>query len=138
VEIFSSGQWHGSNRPWCCLAGGVLACPPSRLACSPPPTLPSPPPLAGLNSEQLALLDFLILARSHKFVGFGPSTFSTYLREHRTLHGTPPARSLLVNASRIGTDAMFARSALVASRRLPALGGGGGAAAAEAGKDSTA
>lgn len=46
-------------------------------------------PSAGLNSEQLALLDFLILARAHKFVGFGPSTFSTYLKEHRTLHGRP-------------------------------------------------
>ena len=46
-------------------------------------------PSAGLNSEQLALLDFLILARAHKFVGFGPSTFSTYLKEHRTLHSRP-------------------------------------------------
>ena len=77
---------------------------------------------AGLNSEQLALLDFLVLARAHTFVGFGPSTFSTYLREHRMLHGVPPDRSALVNASRIGTDAMFSRSALVASRRIAHLG----------------
>lgn len=94
--------------------------------------MPPNPLGAGLNSEQLALLDFLILARSNKFVGFGPSTFSTFLREHRTLHGTPPAHSLLVNASRIGTDSMFARSALVASRRLPALGGGAAALVEEA------
>ncbi|KAI3432401.1 hypothetical protein D9Q98_003957 [Chlorella vulgaris] len=80
-----------------------------------------------LNSEQLALLDFLILARAEKFVGFGPSTFSTYLQEHRVLHGTPPANSLLVNASRIGTNSMFARSSLVASRRISSLGAAKGA-----------
>lgn len=64
------------------------------MACL-PPRCPTPVhlcrPCAGLNSEQLALLDFLILARSHKFVGFGPSTFSTYLKEHRILHGRPPS-----------------------------------------------
>lgn len=69
---------------------------------------------AGLNSEQLALLDFLILARAQRFVGFGPSTFSTYLREYRTLHGVPPQLSTLVNASKIGTDEVFARSARIA------------------------
>lgn len=63
-------------------------------------------------------------------MGFGPSTFSTYLREHRILHGVPPGRSLLVNASRIGTDEMFARSALVASRRIGSLGIAAAAAAA--------
>ncbi len=77
---------------------------------------------AGLNSEQLALLDFLILARAEKFVGFGPSTFSFYLREHRLLHGILPSKSVLVNASRIGTDELFARSALVA-RRINTLAG---------------
>jgi hypothetical protein len=86
-----------------------------------------PCPASGLNSEQLALLDFLILARAEKFVGFGPSTFSTYLQEHRVLHGTPPANSLLVNASRIGTNSMFARSSLVASRRISSLGAAKGA-----------
>ncbi|EFN52272.1 hypothetical protein CHLNCDRAFT_139199 [Chlorella variabilis] len=71
--------------------------------------------LQRLNSEQLALLDFLILARADK---------------HRILHGVPPGRSLLVNASRIGTDEMFARSALVASRRIGSLGIAAAAAAA--------
>jgi hypothetical protein len=71
-----------------------------------------PEPLStGLNSEQLALLDFLILARTEKFVGFGPSTFSFYLREHRILHGMPAELSVLVNASKIGTDEVFSRSA---------------------------
>jgi hypothetical protein len=41
--------------------------------------------LADLNSEQKALLDFLVLAKGKYFVGFGSSTFSFYLREHRVL-----------------------------------------------------
>ena len=88
-----------------------------------------PPSLAGLNSEQLALLDFLILARAEKYVGFAPSTFSFYLREHRMLHGGAPSQSILVNASRIGTDELFARSALVARRTFGNGQEGGGAAA---------
>ena len=104
----------------CCV--GALSPPPSHpcaalhawLTC-PAPHLPHHSP-AGLNSEQLALLDFLILARAEKYVGFAPSTFSFYLREHRILHGGPPSQSVLVNASRIGTDELFARSALVARR----------------------
>jgi hypothetical protein len=40
---------------------------------------------ADLNSEQKALLDFLVLAKGKYFVGFGSSTFSFYLREHRAL-----------------------------------------------------
>lgn len=39
--------------------------------------------LAGLHSEQNALLDFLVLAASHRFVGFSPSTFSFFIREYR-------------------------------------------------------
>lgn len=34
---------------------------------------------AALNSEQKALLDFLVLAKGKHFVGFGSSTFSFYL-----------------------------------------------------------
>lgn len=63
---------------------------------------------AGLNSEQKALLDLLVLAQGHSFVGFGSSTFSFYLREFRSLSGVPPARSVLVDASVIGTDSLFA------------------------------
>lgn len=50
-----------------------------------PPPAPPPPTPAALNSEQKALLDFLVLARAQRFAGFGSSTFSFYLREHRAL-----------------------------------------------------
>ena len=46
---------------------------------------PAPPCPAALNREQKALLDFLVLARSERFAGFGSSTFSFYLREYRAL-----------------------------------------------------
>ena len=62
---------------------------------------------AALNSEQKALLDFIVLARSSLFVGFGSSTFSFYLREHRALHGLSRSTSALVDASVIGTDPLF-------------------------------
>jgi hypothetical protein len=64
-------------------------------ACSVPAHLPACPPIAHrrascgwraeLNSEQKALLDFIVLARAQRFVGFGSSTFSFYLREYRSL-----------------------------------------------------
>ena len=63
---------------------------------------------AGLSSEQSALVDFLVLSRASSFVGFGSSTFSFYLREHRALvGGLPRSSSILVDASAIGTDALF-------------------------------
>ena len=60
---------------------------PSCLSSNHPPP-PSPPAAAAaaLNSEQKALLDFLVLARAQRFAGFGSSTFSFYLREYRALH----------------------------------------------------
>ncbi|GAB4814797.1 hypothetical protein N2152v2_001843 [Parachlorella kessleri] len=65
--------------------------------------------LKELNSEQLALVDFLVLARATRLVGIGSSTFSYYLREYRALHyGLPKSTTVLVNASRIGTDKLFA------------------------------
>ena len=36
--------------------------------------------LAGLHSEQKGLIDYLVLARAARFVGFGPSTYSFYLK----------------------------------------------------------
>ena len=39
-----------------------------------------PVDLIRLNTEQLALVDFLVLAKSEVFVGIGSSTFSVYLR----------------------------------------------------------
>lgn len=64
--------------------------------------------LDALNSEQKALVDFIVLAQSHRFVGFGSSTFSFYLREYRALLGLPRSTSAMVDASIIGTDALFA------------------------------
>lgn len=69
--------------------------------------------LAALNTEQAALLDFLILARAARFVGFGSSTFSYYLTQHRRIRGHAPETSILVDIARIGTDAMFASAAVV-------------------------
>ena len=62
---------------------------------------------AALNSEQKALLDFIVLSRGKAFVGFGSSTFSFYLREHRALSSIPRSSSVLVDASVIGTDPLF-------------------------------
>jgi len=81
-----------------------MPCPPlvlSRLASA----------VAALNSEQKALLDFLVLYQGDNFVGFGSSTFSFYLREYRSLKGTPRFLSILVDASAIGTDDLFAEAA---------------------------
>jgi hypothetical protein len=63
--------------------------------------------LEELNSEQKALLDFLVLARADRFAGFGSSTFSFYLREYRALRGEARKSSGLVDASIIGTDPLF-------------------------------
>ena len=64
-------------------------------------------PRAALSSEQNALVDFLVLARSAHLVGLGSSAFSFFLREFRALAGTPRSAALLVDASAIGTDALF-------------------------------
>ena len=69
--------------------------------------------LAALNSEQKAAVDFLVLQRSRGFVGLGSSTFSFYLREHRALEGIPRNSSVLVDASKIGTDDLFASAGVV-------------------------
>ena len=36
--------------------------------------------LAPLHSEQKGLIDFLVLAAAARFVGFGPSTYSFFLK----------------------------------------------------------
>jgi hypothetical protein len=43
--------------------------------------------ISGLHSEQLAAIDFLVIAQSQLFVGNAKSTFSWHLREYRALHG---------------------------------------------------
>ena len=72
-----------------------------------------PAAAAGLASEQKALVDFLVLARGARYVGFGSSTFSFFLREYRTLQGLPRSSSVLVDASIIGTDALFNTAAVI-------------------------
>ncbi len=44
---------------------------------------------AGLHSEQLALVDLLVLFRVEALVGDTASSFSTFAREYRALHGIP-------------------------------------------------
>jgi len=66
-----------------------------------------------LASEQKALLDFLVLAKGRRFVGFGSSTFSFYLQQYRLLQGFPEASSVLVNASVITTDPIFRAAGIV-------------------------
>lgn len=69
--------------------------------------------VAGLSSEQKALVDFIVLAGGQGFVGFGSSTFSFYLREYRALKGISRASSVLVDASAIGTDTLFRLAGVV-------------------------
>ncbi|GAX73979.1 hypothetical protein CEUSTIGMA_g1429.t1 [Chlamydomonas eustigma] len=66
--------------------------------------------LAQYNTEQLALLDFLVLAQCQTFVGIGTSTFSVYLREYRRLHGRKDRSSnVFVSSKLVGTDTLFQR-----------------------------
>ena len=69
--------------------------------------------LPGLASEQKALLDFLVLTKADRYVGFGSSTFSFYLQQYRLLQGFPETSSVLVNASVITTDSMFEAAGVV-------------------------
>lgn len=69
--------------------------------------------LTGLHSEQVALLDFIVCAAGERFVGFGASTFSFFMREYRLLHGKPRATTALVDASAITTDPLFYSAGLM-------------------------
>jgi hypothetical protein len=57
----------------------------------------SPEILGSLDSEQLAVLDFLILSQCDTFVGYALSTFSILVREFRAVHDIAPrSKSILV------------------------------------------
>jgi hypothetical protein len=60
-----------------------------------------------LSSEQTALVDFLVLAKARRLVGISVSTFSWFLREYRALQGLARDSTLLVDASYVGTEALF-------------------------------
>ena len=99
------GQLHAEARPT------------RRAACRPPshPSRPRPPdPRPTALPAPQALVDFLVLARARAFVGFGSSTFSYYLREHRALEGVPRNTTVLVDSSAVRTDDLFLEAAAVA------------------------
>ena len=72
--------------------------------------------LDALHSEQKALVDLLVLARAHSFVGFEPSTFSFFLSQYRVLQGLDPASSVLVEGKVIGTNPLFEAAAVVVEK----------------------
>jgi len=76
--------------------------------------------LAALQPDQLALVDFLVLARARGFAGLSASTFSVLVREHRALHSIAPRETAwLVDCSAVGSEPLFARAAV-----FDAAGGG--------------
>jgi hypothetical protein len=67
---------------------------------------------AGLHSEQLALIDFLVLVQSRAFVGIGTRSYSMFLREYRHVMGVAGRDTAhLVSGAAVGTDALFDSSA---------------------------
>lgn len=70
--------------------------------------------LENLHTEQLALLDLLILKSAKTFVGFAPSTFSHYIKEYRYLHGLDRRTSALVNSTKMKSSVLFDKSGLIA------------------------
>ena len=70
--------------------------------------------LSSLHSEQKALVDLLVLAKAHAFVGFKPSTFSFFASQYRTLSGFSPDSSVLVEGLAITTNALFDAAAVIA------------------------
>jgi GDP-fucose protein O-fucosyltransferase len=70
--------------------------------------------LASLHPEQQALVDFLVLVRSRNFVGVSVSTFSVFIREYRHIHDIAPrSTSFFVDGTRIGTESLFAHTAVL-------------------------
>ena len=72
---------------------------------------------AGLGSEQLAIIDFIVLSQGQTFVGMGLSSFSFYLREYRSMMGCMPLSTVLIDRQKgkegnIWVD-LFAKAAKV-------------------------
>jgi hypothetical protein len=69
--------------------------------------------LEGLHPEQLALIDFLVLASARHFVGISVSTFSVFIREYRHLRSLAPKNTTwLVDGTAVGTEALFNKAAV--------------------------
>lgn len=68
---------------------------------------------AGLNKEQNALVDLLVLVNSSRFVGFAPSTFSYFIREYRALYGLTKESSYLVKVHSINSEVLFNATAIL-------------------------
>ena len=62
---------------------------------------------AGLLSEQNALVDFLVLARCHAFVGFGVSTFSFLLPQYKAALQYAAAPAVLVDLQQTHNRNLF-------------------------------
>lgn len=63
--------------------------------------------LPELSSEQLVLLDMMVLAKSTKVVGFDSSLFSFFTREFRALNNFARTTSTFVNMTSDGIDPLF-------------------------------
>lgn len=59
--------------------------------------------LMSLHSEQRAALDFLVLVKARKFVGWAGSSFSFWAVEHRKMAGLPASSSFLVRREQAGS-----------------------------------
>jgi hypothetical protein len=73
--------------------------------------------LKGLNPEQEALVDFLVLSNSNNFVGLGSSTFSVYLRRAWALEAFPYSSLGAGAAGAPPLALLFLRRSVLASRR---------------------
>ena len=69
-----------------------------------------------LSVDQQSGIDFLVLARSVRFVGIGSSTFSWFVREFRGMQGAHEHTSLFVSLPAVPTDYLFEKGA-----RLPKI-----------------
>jgi hypothetical protein len=66
----------------------------------------------------VAQVDFLVLAKSSKFVGISVSTFSFFLREYRSLMGVERDSAVLIDGSAVGTERLFADAAVVVTKAV--------------------
>ena len=71
--------------------------------------------LANLDSEQLALIDFLVLSKAQYFVGLAASSMSYFCKEYRVLQGRPRLTSYLLDIQR---DRYKFREAMTLSHKL--------------------